>query len=449
MPKNSKKRNSESSSSSSSKKTKVDVEVGPGSLDVAIPSNASVDEVLAFALEELAKDTDESMAIAQKLLEEGLARLETTDPNLLSDGWHAVHVSSHSNVVLYAKVALALASALNLKELFDRIEKGLDSITEKDADLWLLTGEVAIKKLLAKKRLDLKNTLYASQDDDEGDDEEENEEEVLDDDQKPEIDLEARAEVETMQNARSAFLSAVDALKKEANEQTLLKVNIAQLLRNYALAVRQSDRKSPVPISVLTFALSIADIPFDPSAPLIPEQTSQDLLHSTKASCLYYLARFRAAGSGGKSGTGDERGATQDIKECIRSLSLVVGKESNESNQELLGQALIFLSTVTPNDQLALASFSRGSKLLRLVLEQDPEKETLKLQLESLGADEEEEEEEVPEDEDGNAFDLDAEIDRDDAYSDDENQEDGYGQDLDGESGASAGGSDEEEWDDE
>ncbi|KAI9336129.1 hypothetical protein BDR26DRAFT_865179 [Obelidium mucronatum] len=228
-----------------------------------------------------------------------------------------------------------------------------------------------------------------------------------------------------MQNARFSFIQAVEYLKKEANDQTLLKVTIAQLLRNYALAVKQSDKKSPVPIAVLTFALSLIEIPFDPSAPLIPEQDSQDLLHSTKASCLYYLARFRAAGG---SDSGDERGATQDAKECIRALGMVVGKESNESNQELLGQSYVFLSTVTANDDLALAAFSRGAQILREVLSRNPSNETLKTQLAALGADADDLEQEDVADEDGNVFDLAAEIERDDSRSDEEDEEDEEGE---------------------
>ncbi|KAJ3059240.1 hypothetical protein HDU99_006437, partial [Rhizoclosmatium hyalinum] len=216
---------------------------------------------------------------------------------------------------------------------------------------------------------------------------------------------------------------SISLLKKEANEFTLRQVSIAQLLRSYALAVRHSDRKSPIPVSILTFALSIVNTPFDPAAPLIPDQASQDSLSSTKASLLYYLARFRAAG-------GDEEGATQDIKECIRAFSFVVDDELR--NQEMVGQAYLFLSTVTPNDTLAIAAYSKGTALLRAVLASDPSKESLKAQLEQLGAtsDEADEEEELL-DEDGNVFDLEAEIERDeddgrsDEYDDDDEEDDG------------------------
>ncbi|ORY30961.1 hypothetical protein BCR33DRAFT_772058 [Rhizoclosmatium globosum] len=407
---------------------------GPGSLDVAIPSEATPAQILSMAKHELSlsfslspesnsnsnsnADFDDVRAVAQKLLEETIAKLESANPVLETDDFAAAAAESESDVTTYSDAAVELAALVGLDELARRILGALKALEAANPDLAFVRGRAAVEVLAIENKLNLRSVPKEDFDQEE-DDEDDNDEELDENHQESEEETRKRMDqVELLQSARSSFITSISLLKKEANEFTLRQVSIAQLLRSYALAVRHSDRKSPIPVSILTFALSIVNTPFDPAAPLIPDQTSQDSLSSTKASLLYYLARFRAAG-------GDEEGATQDIKECIRAFSFVVDDELR--NQEMVGQAYLFLSTVTPNDTLAIAAYSKGTALLRAVLASDPLKKSLKAQLEQLGAtsDEADEEEELL-DEDGNVFDLEAEIERDedDGRSDEDDDDD-------------------------
>ncbi|KAJ3069321.1 hypothetical protein HDU98_007632 [Podochytrium sp. JEL0797] len=429
--------NTAAAPSSKKAKTEAPTSFAPGVLDVTLPAGSTGSEILSLALAEKARweslvahdkeaeAADDARAVFLRLVEEGVAALEGEDAQLSGDAWHAAYVCSAASVLAYARLATELGAAARLPLLLARVALGIASVVanEDDAALCFEQGRVAVERMALANHVVLMSENASELEDDDEDDNDDNDAS----DENEEFDENSpdakrmRETASLMLDARAAFIKCLTLLAKDANEFTTTKVKIAILLRSFALAIRNADKKSPIAISILTFALGLLTTPFDPATPLIPEQDSQDILNATKASCLYYLARFRASGS-----ESDDRGATQDLKECLRSLSNVVGKECNESNQELTGQAYLFLSTVTPNDTLALASFSRGCKLLRTVLTADPSKQTLKQQLESLGASADEEEDEEFEDDDGNAFDLDAEVDRDDVFSDDEGG-DGYG----------------------
>ncbi|KAI8840074.1 hypothetical protein BJ741DRAFT_67044 [Chytriomyces cf. hyalinus JEL632] len=468
------------SSETSSKKTKStpvsQTNNTVSELNVAVPASATAADILKLAQDErraylsassAGKESSEQAAedarnVSARLFELAIEKVEAEqklpsafamlEKNKLTvshapDSGNKVYAPVPGDVaVVYAKALSLLGSLVAVSAFLDLARKVCDEISSDSSeilgDAHLIKAFVALEQLRQLKQLgqspiDFADMQLGDEDDDEEEEEEsesEGEEDAeKEDEQDPEEAEMMVKEVALMQDARAAFIKGIESFASDSNAHTIKKNEAAQQLRNYALLVFNSDKKSPVPTSILTFALSLLDTPYASSSTLIPDQSNADLANSTKASCLYLLARLRARGK-----DADELGAAQDAKECLRALLLVVGKELNEENEELMGQAFIFLSTVTPNDTLALASFTRGSKILKKALESNPHNAKLKAQLEALGADEADDEgDETLEDEDGNVFDLDAEIDRDDEPSgdDDFGSEDGDTDEEDGPAG--------------
>ncbi|KAJ3228775.1 hypothetical protein HDU81_005897 [Chytriomyces hyalinus] len=466
------------SSETSSKKTKsspVAQTNGVSELNVSVPASATAADILKLAQDErkaylsassAGKESSEQAAedarnVSARLFELAIEKVESEhklpsafamlEQNKLPvshapDSGNKVYVSVPAAVaVVYAKALSLLGSLVAVSAFHDLARNVCEQISSDDCealgDAYLIKAFVALEQLRQLKQLgqspvDFADTQLGDEDDDEEEEESEGEGEEdaeKEDEQDPEEAEMMVKEVALMQDARAAFIKGIQSFASDSNAHTIKKNEAAQQLRNYALLVFNSDKKSPVPTSILTFALSLLDTPYASSSTLIPDQANADLANSTKASCLYLLARLRARGK-----DADELGAAQDAKECLRALLLVVGKELNDENEELMGQAFIFLSTVTPNDTLALASFTRGSKILKKALESNPHNAKLKAQLEALGADGADDDQDEPlEDEDGNVFDLDAEIDRDDEHSDDDDygSEDGYTDEEDGQEG--------------
>ncbi|KAJ3095468.1 hypothetical protein HK100_005827 [Physocladia obscura] len=375
--------------------------------------------------------SDDARAVAQRLFETAIEQLEaqhiflrneesaTTVKSDSKSGWSLGSNDSLEfvdDVLLYSRALLGLAALVGLPSFLDRVVAGLSTlIISNNSDALLLLARARLMSLCFLKKLDVNLELPNLVEDDEDEENEQDSDNDQTDDESMEdahvSDLK-RAEVGLLQEVRETFLRAIVAFNKDVNLLTIKKVVAAQYLRNFALLVRQSDKKSPIPIAVITFALSLLSIPNDNSALLLPDQQFTDTLNSCKASCLYHLARFRAAGS-------DDRAASQDIKESIRSLQLIV--KPTVSDEELLGQGYIFLSTVSSNDDTALASYSRGTKVLQALLDKDegllsPQlRKNLSKQLESLGANDIQDDSGFENDE---VFDLDAEIQRDELYSD-------------------------------
>ncbi|KAJ3248107.1 hypothetical protein HDU78_001867 [Chytriomyces hyalinus] len=463
------------SSETSSKKTKstpVQQTNAVSELNVSVPASATAADILKLAQDErraylsassAGKESSEQAAedarnVSARLFELAIEKVEAEHelPSAFAmleknkstvshapDSGNKVYASVPGGVaVVYAKALSLLGSLVAVSAFLDLARNVCDEISSDSSeilgDAHLIKAFVALEQLRQLKQLgqspiDFADTQLGDEDDDEEEEESESEGEEdaeKEDEQDPEEAKMMVKEVALMQDARAAFIKGIESFASDSNAHTIKKNEAAQQLRNYALLVFISDKKSPVPTSILTFALSLLDTPYASSSTLIPDQANADLANSTKASCLYLLARLRARGK-----DADQLGAAQDAKECLRALLLVVGKELNEENEELMGQAFIFLSTVTPNDTLALASFTRGSKILKKALKSNPHNAKLKAQLEALGADEaDDEQDETLEDEDGNVFDLDAEIDRDDEHSgdDDFGSEDGYTDEEDG-----------------
>ncbi|KAI8609266.1 hypothetical protein BC830DRAFT_856397 [Chytriomyces sp. MP71] len=465
-------------SATASKKLKTDkaerpeTGSGSGSLDVSLPASATGADALAAAQAEQRAWTklddenghakDDAHAIVARLFEESVERCEKalglSLSDLTVDGSAPIGASAKSTAegkgkgtevdglgyaaatypeltLTYARALTGLGAFLGVQKLLEVAGRVVDALLASGEEGTKVCGEAAlIKAHICLETLRVGNKLGGIPLEVEnsgpiaGGDEPADEDDSLDDDddghepddEDPEKTAKIQQEVEFMQEARSSFIKGIAAFVHDSNTHTLKRISSANQLRNYALLANACDKKSPVPISMVTFALSILDTPYSPKAPLIPDQAIADALHVTKAACLFHLARLRARD--------DDRGATQDTKECLRALGMVVGNQEHEENAELTGQAYIFLSTVTPNDTLALAAYERGVKLLKQVLEREPGNELLRGQLQALGAagdnERDDDEEEILEDEDGIAFNLEEEIDRDDVYSDDEHDQD-------------------------
>ncbi|KAJ3378486.1 hypothetical protein HDU84_007544 [Entophlyctis sp. JEL0112] len=396
----------------------------PGSLEIAVPAGANTAaQLLALAREargDAAAATDETnaddaRAVTQRLYEDAIAAAESAHPALADPATADASVLARvaaadpDTAVAHATSLLELGIFLSVQELLERANRVINALTSLpddvvNAELLLVGAKAKIALYCMSNSIPMAELVDGPRlGDPDSDDEEESDAETAsqNNDDGGEDDADKNQDFGVLQDGLGGF-------RLDANKHAIRKTDMASFLRNFALLIRRFNKKSPIPLAILTLALGIISLEFDTSAPLIPEQISTDLLNSTKGSCLYHLARLRASGT-----AADHRGATQDVKECIRALDLVVNNELNQSNEELLGQAYIFLSTVTPKEEVALAAFVKGAKLLRNVLGRSPQRFNLKKQLEELGAALGDDDQ----DEEGDFVDLDAEIEQDDAYS--------------------------------